>query len=150
MTYKEIKRDLFTMPSDFYYVHCISSDFALGAGIAKTFRDRGVKTYLKYHYSDTVWHNTGFALRAEMASKTNDSNIVVFNLVTKHHYYDKPTYSSIVESLYDMKRQLPNDCNLAMPCIGCGLDGLNWDQVRLIIMSVFNDTNANIIVCKYK
>lgn len=31
------KRDLFTMPHGYYFAHCISSDFALGAGIAKTF-----------------------------------------------------------------------------------------------------------------
>lgn len=40
MTIKEEKRDLFTMPSDYALTHCISADFALGAGIAKEFNKR--------------------------------------------------------------------------------------------------------------
>ena len=43
MTIKEEKRDLFTMPEDYALAHCISADFALGAGIAKEFdKKRGV------------------------------------------------------------------------------------------------------------
>lgn len=37
MTYKEEKRDLFRVDTDYYLAHCISADFALGAGIAKEF-----------------------------------------------------------------------------------------------------------------
>jgi len=33
------ERDLFTVPKDYYLYHCISADFALGAGIAKKFAD---------------------------------------------------------------------------------------------------------------
>jgi len=72
----------------------------------------------------------------------------VFNLVTKHYYYDKPTYRTLRESLVDMKRKLPNDCNLNMPCIGSGLDKLDWNEVRDIIKEVFSDTDVNITICK--
>lgn len=37
MIYQEIKGDLFTAPEDFYFVQCISADFACGAGIAMEF-----------------------------------------------------------------------------------------------------------------
>ena len=40
------KRDLFTVPKDYYLCHCISADFALGAGIAKKFAELGVKEEL--------------------------------------------------------------------------------------------------------
>ena len=40
MTIKEVKKDLFTMPNDYALAHCISADFALGAGIAKEFDKR--------------------------------------------------------------------------------------------------------------
>ena len=40
MIFKEEKRDLFTMPEDYALAHCISADFALGAGIAKEFDKR--------------------------------------------------------------------------------------------------------------
>lgn len=35
MIYKEEKRDLFSVDDSYYIAHCISADFALGAGIAK-------------------------------------------------------------------------------------------------------------------
>ena len=35
----EETRDLFTVPQGYYLAHCISGDYALGAGIAKTFNE---------------------------------------------------------------------------------------------------------------
>ena len=37
MIYNEIKEDLFKNKNEYYLAHCISKDFALGAGIAKDF-----------------------------------------------------------------------------------------------------------------
>lgn len=39
MIIKEVKKDLFTVSDDYALAHCISADFALGAGIAKEFDD---------------------------------------------------------------------------------------------------------------
>ena len=46
------KRDLFTMPQGYYLAHCISADFALGAGIAKVavWRSSGQTHHMKQHY----------------------------------------------------------------------------------------------------
>ena len=41
MNLTEKKMNLFDVPENCYLVECISSDFALGAGIAKEFRKRG-------------------------------------------------------------------------------------------------------------
>ena len=43
MTIREEYRDLFTVPTDYVLVHCISADFTMGAGIAREFAKRGVK-----------------------------------------------------------------------------------------------------------
>ena len=37
MIFNEVQQDLFTVPQGYYLAHCISSDFALGAGIAVKF-----------------------------------------------------------------------------------------------------------------
>ena len=42
MIYKEEKKDLFKVSSKYFLVHCISADFALGAGIAATFSPFGL------------------------------------------------------------------------------------------------------------
>jgi O-acetyl-ADP-ribose deacetylase (regulator of RNase III) len=40
--------------------------------------------------------------------------------------------------------------HLAMPRIGCGLDGLEWDKVKLIIQRVFKQTECEITIYTLK
>ena len=40
MIYNEENRDLFSVPEDFYLVHCISADFGMGKGIVVEFNKR--------------------------------------------------------------------------------------------------------------
>ena len=58
MEYKEIKGNLFDAPKDAYLVHCISADFALGAGIAVEFNKRSWRFGI----------NLGFLEKTEPAS----------------------------------------------------------------------------------
>ena len=36
---------------------------------------------------------------------------------------------------------------IAMPRIGCGLDGLNWQDVKKALQDVFDNTDIEILVC---
>ena len=150
MIYKEEKRDLFTLPSEYMLAHCISADYALGAGIAKIFRDRlKVKDSL-LNLNKNSWDGKG---RCEIVRVQNTSGEMVYvaNLITKSRYFHKPTYESLEESLTDMSRKLAQDYpevkKIGMPLIGCGLDRLQWDRVSEIIKMVFEKTNYEIIVC---
>lgn len=40
MNYQEIKQDLFSLDDSYALAHCISQDYAMGKGIAKTFQER--------------------------------------------------------------------------------------------------------------
>ena len=73
----------------------------------------------------------------------------VFNLVTKARCFHKPTYDTIYETLVDMKEQCEewDITKLAIPYIGCGLERLNWDEVKDVIEDVFEDTDVEILVC---
>ena len=138
---KEEKRDLFSVGSDYYLCHCISSDFALGAGIAKEFNKRGVKESLKTVYTP-FWAYKGYCLYTKM-----DDFKGVFNLVTKRNYYDKPTYDTLRESLESMRIMISDGMKIAMPLIGCGLDKLNWEKVKPLIYDTFKDKDVEILVC---
>ena len=140
MTITTEKRDLFTMPNRYYLAHCISSDFALGAGIAKTFDSvYNMRFKLFNKYPDYDYYG-GDALLVEN----------VFNLVTKEKYWHKPTYDTLRESLEMMKEQMHFECitNLAMPRLGCGLDRLQWPKVYEIICEVFEDMDVEIVICE--
>lgn len=134
------KKDLFTVPQGYYLAHCISADFALGAGIAKIFdevynmRFKLFKEYDEYEYCG------GDSIPVDN----------VFNLVTKKKCYHKPTYDSVREALECMREQMDMlyVTKLAMPKIASGLDRLNWDVVYDIICEVFEDTDVEILICE--
>ncbi len=135
MIYKEEKCDLFSVPEEYFLVHCISADFALGRGIALEFRKRfDMKNRLK------------------ALGKTDSVCILidrVFNLVTKETWRRKPTIESIKKSLAELERQVDEKGikKLAMPQIACGLDGMDWKDVSELVKSTFSDTDVEILVC---
>lgn len=139
MTITTEKRDLFNMPHGYYLAHCISADFTLGAGIARAFHFvYNMRVKLHRDYPDYKY-NGGDALLVDN----------VFNLVTKDKVWHKPTYDSVRDSLEMMREYMDfiGATKLAMPMISCGLDRLQWPQVKSIIEDVFSDTNVDIVVC---
>lgn len=142
MTIREEQRDLFTVPQGYYLAHCISADFALGAGIAKKFDEVYNMKFKLFKNYDGYEYECGDCLVVDN----------VLNLVTKPKCYHKPTYESLKEALEAMKEYvLYFDINkIAMPHIASGLDRLQWDQVLEIIKEVFEDTDIDILICDYQ
>ena len=148
MQYKEEIRDLFSVSDDYYLAHCISEDFALGAGIAVEFNKRfDMRRKLNEEFPDFSDYMNHYRLQGECILIDR-----VLNLVTKQKYYHKPTYKSTRQALQFMKRvcEVNNIHKIAMPAIGCGLDRLQWDRVSEIIKKVFANTDIEILVCKLK
>ena len=94
----EVKGDLFAEPyakGEDVYVHCVSSDFALGAGIAKTFRE---KFPIFVERKQEMIRKFPRAKLSGLFSVATEGHLIV-NLVTKKNYWDKPTYDSMETSL---------------------------------------------------
>lgn len=146
MKYKEITEDLFNIHDAQALAHCISADFALGKGIAVEFDKRfDMKVNLREIAPDYV--NEFHRDRIE-----GDCIFVngILNLVTKERYFHKPTYRSMEAALLVM-RDICEGLHIkrvAIPRIGCGLDGLNWDKVLAVIEGVFDNTDIEIVVCR--
>ena len=139
MTFTEIHGNLFDrkLEDNEFYVHCISADYACGAGIAKEFNKR-------------------YDLTRKLSKQEPHKCMMVdnvINLVTKSKYWQKPTYDSLKESLIEFRYTLCRFSNptlfaktLVMPRIGCGLDKLQWKNVKKIIKEIFEDTDVAIEV----
>lgn len=139
MQYKEIHKDLFTLDNSYHLAHCISSDAKMGAGIAVQFKKRF--PHPKEVNADVSTLMIGSAVHMGR----------VFHLITKKNFYGKPTYASVKDSLIDMREQALEKYipRIAMPKIGSGLDRLSWDKVSELIQEVFQDTDIEILICKY-
>lgn len=130
----EIYGDLFTSHSSL--AHCVSQDFKMGAGIAKQFAENfGRKDEL-------ISQNVNVGDIAIL----HDGNRFIYYLVTKEKFWQKPTYSSLTQCLYNLKSHCikHNVKDISMPKIGCGLDRLDWSIVNTIIKTVFKDTNVHL------
>ncbi len=131
-------------------VNCVGVS---GAGLAKQFKERfpdaqklyeracfeGKPNYLKLGdillFDAIIWHLP--------------KSIVYFP--TKYHWKDKSKYSSIKESLYKLKIEIQFaswvygfNLTVAIPKIGCGLGGLDWNIVKEMIEEQFKDTDINV------
>ena len=149
MVYEYVKKDLFTEPQGYYLVHCISNDFALGAGIAKQF----VEHYnMKFKLIETYRCGDNYDKVNDNGEFVGDALLIdnVFNLVTKERGFHKPTYNTLRAALSSMKSIMKDlyVTKLAMPKIACGLDGLDWDKVEEMICDVFGDTEIEILICE--
>lgn len=153
MTYREIKGNLFDVGPEYYLVHCISADFKMGAGIAKTFSDLGCREEILDGWSGVYdyWENGDHIVWTSIPLMASRFPKGVCHLITKKRYFQKPTYDSLRKALLDMRESIlfvgEEGVKLAMPKIGCGLDRLEWDKVREIILSVFGQTDFEILVC---
>ena len=146
MIYKEEVRDLFSVPDDYYLVHCISADFGMGKGIVVEFNKRfDMKRKLQNKYPDYVnqWSHNHWCGDCILEDR-------VLNLITKERYFHKPTYESLKSALLVCRLECNtnNITKIAMPLIGCGLDRLQWDKVSEIINDVFKNTDIEILVCR--
>ncbi|XP_062396589.1 ADP-ribose glycohydrolase OARD1 [Sardina pilchardus] len=135
---QHVKGDLFSCPADESLAHCISEDCRMGAGIAVLFKKKfGGVDDLKAQKK----------LTGECAVLKRSQRYVYY-LITKKKYNHKPTYDSLRKSLLAMKAHcLANGVTrVSMPRIGCGLDGLKWDKVVVMIEEIFHDADMCITV----
>lgn len=134
-----VKGDLFKSPyidcKDTMILHCISSDYALGAGFAKELESR-------YHVRDYL----------KMVGKNIYPDVIpvdsILNMVTKDKYWNKPTYETFNQGLilareYCLQHGIKR---LIMPMIGAGLDRLNWNSCYENIKYLVDEFDIDCIV----
>lgn len=148
MILKEEIRDLFSVSDDYHLAHCISADFAMGKGIVIEFNKRfDMKNILKTKYPDYITRFRSDNVKGDCISEGR-----VLNLITKERYFNKPTLETMRIALLRMKEICYEKeiTKIAMPTIGAGLDRLDWNDVKELLKTVFEDTDIEISVCKLK
>lgn len=140
-TLREVDGDLFSAPKTHSLGHCVGADLAMGAGIAVKFR----QTYGR------IDELAAQKVKSGGVAVLNDDKRFIYYLVTKPESYGSPTYDDLRSSLSAMKSHIEKNgvTKLAIPRIGCGIDGLEWDKVQNELHGVFDGGDKEVEVVVY-
>lgn len=157
LKFTDIEGDLFSCPKDSSLAHCVAADMKMGAGIAVKFK--WVMKHLDHWqlYNFFLFSRQLFGQVDKLKSQNQraggvavlkDGQRYIYYLVSKNETYSKPTYQDLSYSLEAMRKHMNENkvSKLAMPRIGCGIDGLQWDKVSDLIKEVFKDESVEITV----
>ncbi len=160
MKYQEIQYDLFKVNEDYVtqgeelycLAHCISADFAMAGGIVLGFnshfnmKNRLVETFGNVR---SKFYRTGGFIIPIMVENTVGNKFPVFNMITKMQVIHKPKYENIQKALEDIRNEMTFEgkTKLAIPKIGCGIDGKDWKVISQMIKDVFQNEDIEILVC---
>ena len=114
--------------------HCISSDFKLSAGIARSFKRK-----FQYIFPEST--------NSPLFVQQVDDRFI-YHLVTKKRFFQKPTYDSFRRPLEAMTQHANKHkvTEISMPKAGCGLDRLEWYKVERLIREICAHSNFTITV----
>lgn len=123
-------------------VHCVSADLTMSKGVAEQLVSKfpmlkSIRSGPSPQMGDviTLWQSEW-------------QPITIFNLVTKLRYDHKPTTHTLEKTLRELLRIVKrnNIHKLSLPRIGCGLDKLDWEETKILLGKVFEDSGVVLVV----
>lgn len=127
-------------------VNCVG---VMGKGLALQFKREYPKNFDAYKSAcDRKKVKLGKMFVYYLETTTNPRYII--NFPTKNHWRDDSHYTDIVSGLSDLSNvvKIFGIKSLAIPPIGCGLGGLDWEIVRPFIEDTFSN-QENVVVFIY-
>ena len=125
-------------------VNCVG---IMGKGIALSFKKKFPNMFLQYKEACSLK-----LIRPGKVSiyQINDSlnTRYIINFPTKDHWRQKSRLSYISEGLKDLVRVIDkyHISSIAIPMLGCGNGGLNWNDVIELIEFFLSDLNCSVYV----
>jgi O-acetyl-ADP-ribose deacetylase (regulator of RNase III) len=111
--------------------HGVNTVGVMGAGIAKTIRDKYPETY-KYYRDRCL---TGALTPGHTLATVEDSRIIL-NMATQDEPGANARYEWVLGCLLNVAqgiKRASRQATIAIPEIGCGIGGLKWDRVKELI-----------------
>lgn len=144
----EIDKDITTVEQGIIG-HGVNCQLLMGSGVALAIRNKWPIVYEKYR--DENERGPGSLSHCHVVAI--NSNLYVCNLFTQIYYGRGPqaSYEAIAMSFKRMLEFAMTrlDLPIYIPQIGCGLGGLFWERVKLVLESAIEELNypLNIQVC---
>ena len=116
-------------------VNCVG---VMGRGIALQFREAFPENYAAYKATcDRGELRPGRMFVFDLQRETNPRFII--NFPTKRHWRDQSHFEDVRAGLVSLVEEIRQRRihSIAIPPLGCGLGGLDWNEVRPIIETAF-------------
>lgn len=142
-----VKGDLFKAPQDIlaHGCNCLGGYGSGVAGLMAKIHPSSKEAYLKKHQS------SGWKLGDVQYVKSNDK--IIANCATQYAYGSPKSgtifcdYSAIEKVMINLKNIADTKkMSIAIPKIGAGLAGGDWNKIESIINSIFKDTEIFVYV----
>lgn len=116
-----------------FILHGCNAQGVINSGVAKAIRTKWPEAYEEYR---NTYINIGFLTLGKIIGVRCSDGKYVLNAITQKYYgKDRKQYASY-DAIMEVIASLNFCCNnasVAMPQIGCGLGGLEWELVEKII-----------------
>jgi len=132
MKIRYVKGDLLQAPEQ-YLIHGCNAKGFMGAGVAKLIRDKYPKAYKDYKDS---YDSYGLTLGSVIPSKQPDGKIILNAITQETLGYGgiHVSYWAIANVMHQLNRWSDEQMKeVAMPQIGAGLAGGDWNVIEAII-----------------
>ncbi len=124
-------------------VNCVG---VAGAGLAKAFRLRWPAAYEDYrHACNWGWLRSGRIVPVLAPDPSRDTQaVLILHFPTKRHWRTPSRLEDIEAGLPVLATYLRDYAvrSIAVPALGCGLGGLDWQDVRPLIETALGDIDG--------
>jgi O-acetyl-ADP-ribose deacetylase (regulator of RNase III) len=139
MFHSLISQDIFTMKTDAIVnpVNCVG---VMGAGLARQFRLKYPEMFREY--AKACMNNTlRPGIMYVFITSTKQTPNFIINFPTKLHWKDPSDVSYITKGLIALREEIVSReiHSIAIPKLGCGYGGLDWNVVRREIIRHLKD-----------
>ena len=119
-------------------VNAVNTVGVMGAGIAKQFKEKFPEMFDKYKKA-CQQGEVKLGKMHVVPVETEVGKKYIVNFPTLEHWTDKSKLSDIEAGLEDLVRVVKEKeiKSIAIPPLGCGVGGLQWEDVRKLIEEAF-------------
>ncbi|KAA3519930.1 macro domain-containing protein [Agrobacterium vitis] len=138
-----VKGDMFDSPADIRVntVNCVG---VMGAGVALAFKQRYPEMFKEYQRDC----KDGRVIPGKMHVWKSLTGDWIINFPTKRDWREPSRYEDIAAGLDDLRCYLDGfgPVTVALPALGCGHGGLDWDRVSRMIGDKLDGVDAHVLV----
>lgn len=129
-----LKQDIFTL-NTMAIVNPVNCFGVMGKGLALQFKNRYFDYFEDYKFKCD--YDRIHLQKVDVYELNNNDNLkYIISFPTKNHWRDFSNINDIVLGLKDLVKVVKekNIESIAIPALGCGLGGLQWDRVKKIMV----------------